>query len=357
MSSRNIFEYFTEHDRSVLQGSKSYEDYFQYIKLAFGRIIENFNQRNTEDPRETAIVKQYLQQLLNTIQLLQLKYRFEKDDKMLIDRTDSSFPNHYELKKLLADVEYKEAELNKLEDKETLKRAILDFVFLHKTKPESLLQNLGRVEYYTKLDELNFFSLFNHGSIEPIQGNPNRFFYYWSTYDSVTNRPFIYLLIFEVDPKKRDQMLDEWDQIEQVIEKATHNTSPLNVVAVDLDMGVNYLYPKIVKRIDIGPIFGRYALDKNPMTTLINEKFSPNDYAFYYTTEVIFSIGEQRNSSFLSKGELRQIFFIDESNKDCMERHVSQVHKYLLCSHSLAQYLHVNKPASLEELALPAFTF
>ncbi|MBK9288102.1 MAG: hypothetical protein IPN38_10555 [Flavobacteriales bacterium] len=43
------------------------------------------------------------------------------------------------------------------------------------------------------------------------------------------------------------------------------------------------------------------------------------------TTEYVFSVGqEQRSTGFLSKSELREVFHVDETNKDCMERMVSE---------------------------------
>ncbi|MDQ3101476.1 MAG: hypothetical protein M3R08_08815 [Bacteroidota bacterium] len=74
------------------------------------------------------------------------------------------------------------------------------------------------------------------------------------------------------------------------------------------------------------------------------------------TTEIVFSVGqEKRDTGFLSKSELRQVFHVDETNKDCMERMVSEVQKYLFTTHTVLQYLSHQQKELLKELSAPPF--
>jgi hypothetical protein len=113
----------------------------------------------------------------------------------------------------------------------------------------------------------------------------------------------------------------------------------------------------VLKRIEIGPIYGKYARDKHRYTILLRKQFNPDDYIFTYNTEIVFSTGEKRTKSFLSKGELRQVFYIDESNKECMERMISDMHSYMITSHNVLQYLNDNQPEDLAKLSAPVYVY
>ena len=56
--------------------------------------------------------------------------------------------------------------------------------------------------------------------------------------------------------------------------------------------------PKVLKRIEIGPIFGKYSRDKHDYTILLRKHFSEDQYIMPYKTEVVFSTGEKRTKSF-----------------------------------------------------------
>ncbi|MFT7588784.1 MAG: putative nucleic-acid-binding protein, partial [Limisphaerales bacterium] len=102
---------------------------------------------------------------------------------------------------------------------------------------------------------------------------------------------------------------------------------------------------------------GRYSQDDHLYTQILRSSFSEDDLVFRFTTEVIFSIGEKKSKGFLSSRELRQIFFVDKSNAETMERNVSEVHKYMLATHNVVQYLHDNHKEKLDGLAMPPITY
>jgi hypothetical protein len=49
------------------------------------------------------------------------------------------------------------------------------------------------------------------------------------------------------------------------------------------------------------------------------------------------------------------VFHVDETNKDCMERMVSEVQKYLFTTHTVLQYLNDQHKEMLKELSAPPF--
>ena len=66
---------------------------------------------------------------------------------------------------------------------------------------------------------------------------------------------------------------------------------------------------------------------------------------------------EKTGGIFSSTKQLRQIFFVDETNIDSLERHVSEVNQYLIGSHKVVQYLNAEKPEYIKKLKIAPITF
>ncbi|MBR9860203.1 hypothetical protein GYB22_05545 [bacterium] len=364
MNSFEITNHFGEYDRAVLDGDQAYEEYFTYLKRALNCLLSSFSVRESDLPLEIEVLKDYCGRFLNTIEAFRMKYAFSDNQSMLIDVTDSSFPNFLEFKRLTDDIFKKHEELKKNPSVESLKKHVLDHLIKNHEDPRTLLKQLSKVHYFDSLNLSKLFMEFTPGKLELIsklndEYDSRRYFYSWASFDSVTNRPYIYLAVFDnpqivddknVDIKREPNFID-------AIKKLTHNTAPLNVIASDLDNAYEAVHPKIIKRIDIGPLFGIYSKDESTFTQMLKQHFTPDDFIITYTTEVIFSVGEKRKRSFLSQGELRQVFYIDESNRESMKRMVSQVDKYLITSHRVVQFLNENHPEVIRELAAPPYIY
>ena len=241
---------------------------------------------------------------------------------------------------------------------------MLDHLIKNQDHPQHLLRQLSKAYYFDHLNIANLFMEFTPGKLELVSNlkdehDSRRYCYSWASFDSVTNRPYIYIAVFDnarvfkgenVDVKRNPDFID-------TIRKITHNTSPLNVIASDLDNAYEEVHPKIIKRIDLGPLFGLYSKDEHPFSTLLRKHFTVDDFIITYTTEVVFSVGEKRKKSFLSQGELRQVFYINESNKESMKRMVSGVEKYMITSHDVVRYLNDKHPEVIKELAAPPYIY
>lgn len=364
MKTIDINNHFTELDRSILEGDNAYSEYFNYVKNNLNILLNSFDSLSSESSMEIKVLKNFSQKFLNTIEAFRLKYAFDDDDLMRIDLTESGFPNFMEFKKLNDDIEKKEAELAKIPSQDSLKQRILDHLIRKKEDPRHLLKQLSRSSYFIRLQWSNLFTEFTPGMLELLNEHTDKartrtYFYSWASYDSVTNKPFIYTMIFDNRPEKRQEAIDisNDSSFVETIKSITHNSSPLKVIASDIDNAYESVMPKVIKRIEIGPIFGRYAQDKHPYTLMLKKMFSPADFIFTYNTEIVFSTGEKRTKSFLSKGELRQIFHVDESNKDCMERMISAMNSYMITSHEVLQHLNDTDPDMLKKLSAPVYTY
>jgi len=360
----DINDHFTELDRSVLAGDHAYVDYFSYLRFALNTLLSSFDTIHLDSSLELKAVKSFSQKFLNSIEALKLKYGYEEDNPMLVDVTESSFPNFLEFKRLQSDIANQEAEFDKLPSQDSLKQSILDHLVRKHSDPKPLLKQMSRSNYFIRLKWSSLFTEFTPGTLELLNEHTDdartrTYFYSWASYDSVTNKPFIYTMIFDnkAFSKRENTDVDKDPGFIETIKKATHNSAPLKVIASDIDNTYENVMPKVLKRMEIGPIYGKYAFDKNDFSVLLKKKFQDDDFIFTYNTEIVFSTGESRSKSFLSKGELRQIFYVDESNKECMEKMVSDYHTYMITSHNVAQYLNDMQPEILKKLSAPAYLY
>ncbi|MCB9190705.1 MAG: hypothetical protein H6602_03470 [Flavobacteriales bacterium] len=361
MKTSEVAEHFTPLDRSVLDGEHAYNQYFRYLKFALEQFINSIDHYQGDEPYEAKIIKDFSQKLLNTAEVLSLKYAFNDTHPMLIDLTESGFPNHMEFKRLEDDLNKRADQLKDGPNVDTLKTLILDQMIRSKTEPVRLLKQIAKRTYFELIDEWKLFREHISGPLELMSKGKNfhwRYLYSWASFDSVTNRPYIYILVFDHfrQDAEAEKALRSFGFVES-IRKVTHNTAPLKVMISDIDALSELIMPKILKRIAIGPIYGQYSQDEHPFTKMLKKRFDYNDFIFRYDAEVIFSVGQQRKESFLTKGELRQIFYIDESNKECMEKMISKLNKYSITSHGVWQYLSEYHPEALNELVVPPYIY
>ncbi len=363
MKTIDIIDNFGELDSVRFETTDQYIEYFDFIKNAFNRLIESLKSRSADNPIEIAILKDFLQKYLNTVEILRLKYLFDSDNKMAIDLTDSSFPNYLELRKLDSEKEKAKTVLSKLASKDSLKQEVLDYMFERKAQPLHLLKKLGKITYHEALQNEPHMGLYNPGSMHEIGKNKKgqkKYLYNWASYDSMTNRPFIYILAFEFTNNTINLQKEGLAAFEDIIKKHSHNSSPLKVIATEIDNAAESIKPKILKRIDIGPIYCKYSKENHEISKIVQEKMSDEDYAFFYTSEIVNSVGEKEEKAggiFSSTKQLRQIFFVDERNIDSLERHVSEVNHYLIGTHKVVQYLTANKPEYINKLKIPPIVF
>lgn len=367
MKESDILRELTALDKTTLEGGDDYLAYFTYLQSLFNRLLESLRARTQDDPLEISILQRFAGQFLNTVECLRMKYLCEPERKLRYDPTDSSFPSFIEFKELEYDLTMRDQKLRELPSVDVLKQAILDSLFRNQVTPDALLQQLGQREYNLLLSRYStlggLFREFTPGDWKPLaiseKTGAAQFLYSWGSFDVLTNRPHIYMLILEQnpDPKAAVKAKQELLTLEETVKKISNNTAPLQVIARDLDAAFKEFSPKVLKRIELGPIYGRYSSDEHFYSLILDKNFGPDDLIFRFTTEIIFSIGETKTKGLLSGGELRQIFFVDKSNRETIERNVSEVHQYMIANHAVVQYLNDHYPEKVRELALPPIAF
>ncbi len=359
-----------------VEGRAAYLAYFHQVEEVVRQLLQAMQTRYRSlersgeasgHPIETRILETYLRRFLNSLDCLHLKYLCEPDRRLRYDPSDSSFPNQIEFREMEQDRARTEQVRRDLPSADALKQAILDFVFQHKALPDALMRQLGQREYYNALlthEKLwGLFIGFTPGSIELLDDTGGRltreYAYHWGAYDVLTNRPHIYYLIFEQAAQKP---LLESDAVSreaflEAVQKHCINTAPLGVMARDLDAHDEDLHPKLLKRMVLGPLHGRYSTDDSTYTKILKTHFGPDDLVLEFETETVFSIGQERVRKGLMGGKTRERFFLDNADPRHRQQGISGSERFLLASHGVIQYLHDQHKHLLEDLAHPPFRF
>ncbi len=357
MKTFDISKHFSELDRSILVGENAYQKYFKHVAFVFDSFLSALEFLEHDEPFEHEILEIYARNFLQTLSLFRFKFIENINQPMLVDVTESGYPNSIELKRLQADKELADQYLSKTEKSSRLKHEILEHLIKKQTQPENLLHQTGLRLYYEQIKESYIFESFNQGELKQIESNnpeKERFLYHWATFDDVLNRPFIYILVFDFLTSIGNS---DRTPVFETIKKRTVNTAPLKVIAADIDHDIASVQPKILKRIDLGPIHNHFARDEHPLTKVVQEHFGEDDFIFQFNTEIIFSKGEMSSNNFLSKGEIFQIFHVDDSNMECMERMVSSYQRYMITSHRVLQYLKTHFAEDINKLAAPPYIY
>jgi hypothetical protein len=364
MKTIDIESHFTDLDRSILENNVEYERYFKFVTHVLDAFTTRFAPKDGTQEQEVMVIRDLALRFLITLKALGLKYLFEDQDQMRIDLTASGFPNHMELRKLGADLELLKKGALPSVNVEHIKRQLLDKLIGGESDPFPLLRKLAASQYHLALEKGGLFSEFVPGNLRELKvfnaaQHDKRFLCSWASFDPVTNRPYVYLMVFDNVPDPDGPITERVDKdpgFVDMIKKCTHNTAPLKVIASDIDEACAWVHPKVLKRLDIGPILSAYDKSEDEQAKEIGEHIPSGHFVMHVTTEIVFSVGQEKKSTgLLSKSELREVFHVDETNKDCMERMASEVQSYLFTTHTVMQYLSDNQKEMLKQLSTPPF--
>jgi len=145
----------------------------------------------------------------------------------------------------------------------------------------------------------------------------------WSFYDVSHNRPFICYMYFDYDGKDPQK---ERDEIYTALKSIADREMALDTMAYGIDKRLKNVLPKLIKRVDLGPIHNVFAKDENKVTHAI--------------LQGIESSSEFKEGSFFSK----QTF--QKWNDPYRQR-------YVFAPHRIIQLLHNKTPEIMNKLAMP----
>lgn len=332
----------TPLDSALLDSKEQYVFYHKMVDFVLKELIVSVQQEKLCTHQELLIFKQYSDLLLYSIEAMRIKYMYDEEDNMKVDLTDSGFPNYLEFRYLFNDLELRNQYLDKLTDTETLKEEFLD-TLLRKKQPvkRSRLFQAASIVYYKSVDQRYIFNRFVQGKIIETPENKNgNLLTSWSFYDVSTNRPYICFMYFNYDGKRIN---DEKENIYQALKESADREMPLDTMAYNIDRKLSKIWPKHIKRIDLGPFHNVFAKDENEITHAIlggisRKEIPLESYALSLKIDEVFSGETFTEGGFFSKKTMQKWSEVIQQ-------------KYVLAPHRIIQLLHNRTPEILHKLA------
>lgn len=333
----------TPLDSAILDSKEQYVFYHRMIDFALKELIVAVQEKQLLNQQEVLLFKQYSDLLLYSIEAMRVKYMYDDEENMKVDLTDSSFPNYLEFRYLFNDLALREDYLGKLTDPETLKEEFLD-TLMRKKEPitKRKLFQAASIVYYTSAKKEYIFNRFVQGKIiKASENSPADYLVSWSFYDVSHNRPFICYMYFNYDGK---DPLKERDEIYAALKTVADREMALDTMAYGIDKRLPDVFPKLIKRVDLGPIHNVFAKDENKVTHAILQSIANKDiplesYAISLKIDELQSGSEFKEGGFFNKKTFQKW--------DAMYRQ-----RYIFAPHRIIQMLYNKTPEVMNKLAL-----
>ena len=333
----------TPLDSAILDSKDQYVFYHKMIDFTLKELIVAVQQKHILSQQEVLLFKQYSDLLLYSIEAMRVKYMYDDEENMKVDLTDSSFPNYLEFRYLFNDLELRKEYLGKLTSTEELKDEFLD-TLMRKKEPISKrkLFQAASIVYYTSAKKEFIFNRFVQGKIIPSpEGAEEEYLVSWSFYDVSHNRPYICYMYFNYDGKDVQGYKDE---IYSVLKNVADRDMNLDTMAYAIDKRLPKVFPKRIRRADLGPIHNVFAKDENKVTHAILQSIAHKEvplesYAISLKVDELKSSSEFKEGSFFSKQTFQRW--------DAVFRE-----RYIFAPHRIIQMLYNKTPEIMNKLAL-----
>ena len=336
----SINQIVTPLDSAVLETKEQYKVYFKIVAHAFSELVSSIEKENICTDAETTFVKQYCELLTYSLEAFRVKYLFDDDEKMRVDLTESGFPNYLEFRYLYNDLELKQEHVSKLPDTSKVKSEFLE-TLLKEKQPinDRRLHQAASVIYYSSVEKQFIYRRFVQGKILPVMGLDASHMVSWSFYDVTSNRPFICFMYFDLQKEKVEDIKQE---IYTVLENTADRDMDIDMMAYAIDKKLPYVFPKRIKKIDLGPLHSVFAKDELEVThvilkAIVEKIFDLSAYAISLHISEAVSTSEFKEGNFFNK----QILQVWEKSKP---------KNYLFCPHRVMQSLYDNIPETINAL-------
>ncbi len=335
-----INQIVTPLDSAVLETKEQYKVYFKIVAHAFNELVNSIEKENICTDAETTFIKQYCELLTYSLEAFRIKYLFDDDEKMRVDLTESGFPNYLEFRYLYNDLELKQEHVSKLPDVSKVKAEFLE-TLLKEKQPinDRKLHQAASVIYYSSVEKQFIYKRFVQGKILPVMGLDSQYMISWSFYDVTANRPFICFMYFDLHKEKVEDVKQE---IYTALENTADRDMEVDMMAYAIDKKLPNVFPKRIKKIDLGPLHSVFAKDELEVThvilkAIVEKTFDLSAYAISLHLDEAVSTSEFKEGNFFNK----QVLQVWEKQKG---KH------YLFCPHRVMKSMYDNIPETINAL-------
>ncbi|WP_372938005.1 hypothetical protein [Seonamhaeicola sp.] len=334
----------TPLDSATLNSKEHYIFYHKMVDFVFKELIVAVQRNKLVNNQELNMFKQYCDLLLYSIEAMRVKYMYDEEDNMKVDLTESGFPNYLEFRYLFNDLELRDDYIEKLTPISVLQEEFLD-TLLRRKEPikRSKLFKAASIVYYSSVNKEYIFNRFVQGKIiNAPKGSIADLVTSWSFYDVANNRPFVCFMYFNYDGNKIN---DYKDEIYEVLKHTADRKMNLDTMAYGIDRKLEKVQPKLIKRIDLGPLHNMFAKDENELTHtilegIIKKNIPVESYALSLKIDEVKSKSQFKEGSFFNKQILQRWDDVFMQN-------------YVFAPHRIIQLLYNKTPKIMNDLAKP----
>ena len=337
-------------DHVHLPSGDDYVVYFQHLHRVFAFLDAWYRKLVEGGNTEAKIVGGFLEKFLTTVRILRLRFRYSKDHQLPLDLNDSGFPHWTGIFELESDLSLKVERLKHLPGKRIVQELMLETMLRKGQDATELLSQMAEVQLSEELDESKLIFTFTPGSLAVIQNGSEtsgiiNCLFSWLCYDKTLNRPCIYVMAFDFKGTQ-EELRSDYNQGDflPVIRRLGDRIVPMAVLATDIDAALPRVFPKILKRILIGPIIcPKFSVpgDHEDLIGWLNQFGELEDFALLLEAGVIFSRGEfeEKQGWFsLKPSKVRQIFAISEDELSGQNQ-AGQIQQVIMLPHQVLQQI------------------
>jgi len=336
----------TPLDSALLDSKEQYAFYHKMVEHGLKELIQSMNSNELCDDQELVFFKQYCDLLLYSIEAMRIKYMYDDEDNMKIDLTESGFPNYLEFRYLFNDLGLRNNYISKLPDLEVIKENFLDTLLRKKehVKKQKLFQ-AASLRYYTTVEQKYIYNRFVQGKIvDSPKEVSSKYMTSWSFYDVSLNRPFVCYMYFDTSRGHIDSYRND---IYEVLKNSADRIMDLDTMAYGIDRKLPDVFPKHIKRIDLGPLHNVFAKDENILTHSILESISKKEiglesYAISLQIDEVFSGSEFKEGGYFTKQVLQKWDYVIKQ-------------PYVFAPHRIIQLLYNKAPELMNKLKKAPF--
>jgi hypothetical protein len=332
-----------------LESEDEYSAYFQHLNRVFAFLSAWYQKLVEGGNAEAKIVNGFLEKLLWTVRALRFKHLYSNEHQLALDLNDSGFPHWCGISELEADLALQSQRLERLPSKRIVQEMMLEKMLRKGQDPIEFLPQMAEIQFTDELDGSKLVFPFTPGNLVKVENGSEEkgiinCLFSWLCYDKFSNRPYIYVMAFDFCGTEEELQFDfEQGDFLPAIRRLGDRVVPLAVLATDIDETLPRIFPKILKRIGLGPIIcPRFSVkDGHPeLVDWLCQFGEPGDFALLLESGVIFSQGqfEESRGWFSSTKKVRQIFAISEDELTG-ESQASQTQRVVLLPHHVLQQI------------------
>lgn len=348
----------TELDRVKLKSKDEYSLYFNIITHALQSLLGShtaFHKADMFNDKELQLLTAYFTLLLNSVAAFRLKYRYDEEHQLVIDVSDSGFPNYQEFRYLYNDVGMQQEMLQKLPPLTAIKDKMLAYLLDRKEAvPASMMHQASLAQYYSTLKQDDLFQRFIPSKLLPSPMPAYQYLLSWGFYDVILNRPFICMMYFDYVGKDIEK---DKGEILETVRESGDRWVPLVGFASEINRKLQYMRVKYMKQVDIGPLYSVFSKDNNPVTHAMLQSIKDRHIPYYsfalqVSINTLEHIGEYVDDSagFFGKKRTVQQYLVP-STASTQRNGSTYCHTYLLAPHRVVQALTEIQPDYIKSLA------